>query len=70
MQGRVAAARGDKAAAISWANEALARFRVSDAPWWKAKAIRLVERAGGADPELVAEVEQIERSLGVRSPTP
>jgi hypothetical protein len=48
---------------------ALDRFRVSDAPWWKAKAIRLLDRCGAADEQLVAEVERIEHNLGAIAPT-
>jgi class 3 adenylate cyclase/tetratricopeptide (TPR) repeat protein len=69
MRGRVAAARGEKGAAIGWANDALARFRASDAPWWNAKAIRLLERLGAADQQLVGDVEEIERLLGASEPT-
>jgi class 3 adenylate cyclase/tetratricopeptide (TPR) repeat protein len=69
MHARVALARGDHAVAVTAGSEALARFRVSNAPWWKAKAIRLLERAGATDSSLVAEVEQIEQRLGVSSPS-
>jgi len=69
MRGRVAHATGDDAAAAASGNEALARFRVSNAPWWIAKAIRLLERAGGADASLVEEAEGIENALGAVEPT-
>jgi len=70
MRARVASARGELEATLTAATEALARFRVSNAPWWKAKAIRVIERAGATDSALVAEVEQIERALGAIRPTP
>jgi len=70
MGARIAAARGEHAHAIAAVAEALSEFRLSDAPWWMAKAIRLMERAGAADPTLVAEVEDIERGLGCVGPTP
>jgi hypothetical protein len=69
MRGRVALASGDQSGAVTQATAALEHFRTSDAPWWKAKAIRLLERAGAADSPLIAEVEQIERALGVVGPT-
>jgi class 3 adenylate cyclase len=69
MRGRVAAARGDTSAAVTNATESLAHFRISDAPWWKAKALRLMQRVEAADSALVAEVEQIERALGGAGPT-
>jgi hypothetical protein len=69
MRGRLAHAREELPAARSAALEALRLFRVSDAPWWIAKAIRLLERADAADEKLVAEVERIERHLGAIAPT-
>jgi hypothetical protein len=35
-------------------------------PWWRAKAIRLLEAAGEADPELVALADELEGQLGIR----
>ena len=69
MRARVAASRGDHATAVTSATEALASFRISDAPWWKAKAICVLERAGAADQQLLGEVEQIEKHLGAVRPT-
>ena len=69
LSARLAAARLDLTTARDLGGQALTRFRASDAPWWKAKAIRLLERAGAADPALVNEVEQIERGLGAIHPT-
>ena len=70
MRGRVALARGEREAAIQAGTKALAHFRLSNAPWWKAKAIRLLERAKAADIQLLAEVQEIERRLKVIRPTP
>jgi hypothetical protein len=69
LRGRLALALGDAADANALGLAALARFRVSKAPWWIAKAIRLLERAGAADPSLLSEVGQIERMLGAVEPT-
>jgi len=66
---RVAAARGEHAQSMAAGAQALREFRRSAAPWWMAKAIRLMERSGAADPTLVAEVEDIERRLGCAGPT-
>jgi class 3 adenylate cyclase len=69
LRGRLELARGDHAAAADAASSALVAFRACRAPWWMAKAMRLLQRAGGADPELLAEVAQIERDLGALAPT-
>jgi hypothetical protein len=69
LRGRLALARDEKDPAAEAANAALDAFRVSDAPWWMAKAIRLLERAGAADYGLLAEVFEIERALGAVAPT-
>ena len=69
MRGRLALARGETDPAVEAASAALDGFRVSDAPWWMAKAIRLLERAGAADYGLLAEVFEIERALGAAAPT-
>ncbi len=69
LRGRLAAARGEQGEAILAGRAALDHFRFSDAPWWMAKAIRLLERSGSADADLVAEVEQIEHRLGAIGPT-
>jgi hypothetical protein len=68
--GRVALATGDAASAAARALAAVDRFRMCPAPWWIAKALRLLERAGAADREQIAQVERIERSLGAIAPTP
>ena len=69
MRGRVAAARGKRDDAADLGRDALAHFRTSDAPWWMAKALRLLERLGAADEQLLAEVASIERRLGIAAPT-
>jgi hypothetical protein len=69
LRGRIALGNGHKSEAAKHAGAALDHFRLSDAPWWKAKAIRLLERAGAADHPLITEVEQIERALGTAGPT-
>jgi class 3 adenylate cyclase len=69
LRGRLALARGDAAGATDAAKAALTHFRVSNAPWWMAKAIRLMLRAGAPDPALEGEVIEIERKLGAVAPT-
>ncbi len=63
MRGRVAAARHERAAASAAGRLALDHFRISAAPWWMAKAIRLLERSDSADERLVVEAALIERRL-------
>ena len=67
LRARLLLARGDHAAAAQAARSALDYFRTSQAPWWMAKAIRLMQRAG--DPALEAEASEIERRLGAVAPT-
>ena len=69
LHGRLSLARGDRPAAAAEGQAALDHFRASNAPWWMAKAIRLVERAAAADSGLISEVVQIERRLGAVEPT-
>jgi len=69
LRGRLALARGEAGVASSAAGAALERFRLSAAPWWMAKAIRLLERSGAADHRLVGEAFEIERRLGAVRPT-
>ncbi|MEP7159325.1 MAG: hypothetical protein ABI797_07840, partial [Chloroflexota bacterium] len=66
---RLALARADMDGAAAAATAALVHFRSSNAPWWLAKALRLLERAGAADASLLDEVADIERQLGAREPT-
>ena len=69
LRGRLALAQGDESQAREAAAAALGHFRVSNAPWWMAKAMRLGQRAGVADDALAAEVDEIERALGAVAPT-
>jgi hypothetical protein len=69
MRARLTLAKGEMARAAELATAALARFRSSEAPWWIAKALRLLERAGGADERLVAEAQRIEAALKATAPT-
>lgn len=69
MHGRLSLARSDRDAAAAQAAAALEDYRQSSAPWWIAKAIRLLERAGAADRHLIFEVQDIERRLGATAPT-
>ena len=69
MRARLAAARGEAGEAAAAGRAALDHFRLSSAPWWMAKAIRLLERVGASDAALLEEVAQIERHLGAVAPT-
>jgi hypothetical protein len=51
--------------AATAAVRAIDAFRGSRAPWWTAKALRMLDGAGAADAETLKEAEEIERSLGV-----
>jgi hypothetical protein len=55
-------ARGEADGAVAQANSALAVIR---APWWRAKAIRVLERAGAAETLQLDEVRSIEARLGI-----
>ena len=69
LRGRLASARGDSAEAARAGHAALSQYRISAAPWWMAKALRLIERAGAADQQMLDEVAAIERGLGAARPT-
>ena len=69
LQARLAEAKSEASEAGEHARAALAEFRSVGAPWWMAKAIRLLERTGSANSELLAEVAGIERRLGSTAPT-
>jgi tetratricopeptide (TPR) repeat protein len=69
LHARIALARGDRGSAAVAGRTALEHFRISHAPWWMAKAIRLLERAEAADTALLDEVAQIEEDLGASGPT-
>jgi class 3 adenylate cyclase/tetratricopeptide (TPR) repeat protein len=61
--GKLVAARGEDPS--DEARRALAGFRTSQAPWWIAKALRLI-----ATPETVGEAIEIEAALGIHSAGP
>ena len=69
LRARLALARGDPATAAAAADAALERFRVSQAPWWMAKAMRVALRAGSGGLDLEREVVEIEQRLGAVAPT-
>lgn len=69
LRGRLLLAQSDTAGATEAARAALELFRVSAAPWWIAKAVRLMLRAGAGDAALEREVVEIERRLGAVAPT-
>jgi hypothetical protein len=69
LRGRLLLAQGDATGAAEAAAAALDRFRISSAPWWMAKAIRLKLRAGATDARLEEDVTEIERRLGAIAPT-
>jgi len=69
MRGRLAAARDDSETAVSAGRAALEHFRGGPLPWWTAKALRLLERVGGASYDEVGEAFEIERQLGAVRPT-
>src|SRR5205823_4979896 len=60
LRARLLLAREDVGGATVEANRAVAALR---APWWRAKAIRLLEQAGAASPSVVEEAERIEARL-------
>jgi hypothetical protein len=63
---RLLAATGRPVAEVAAAaRSSLQRARSVAAPWWVAKAIRTLEAAGSADPQLVAEADALERDLGI-----
>ncbi len=68
LRSRLLAAEGHPPQSTAAAREALGAFRVSSAPWWMAKAIRHLERAGDASPEELTEAARIERELGLAGP--
>jgi class 3 adenylate cyclase len=69
LRGRLLLAQSDASAAGDAAYAAITHFRVSKAPWWIAKAIRLKLRAGPSDTALEREVVEIEQQLGAVAPT-
>jgi tetratricopeptide (TPR) repeat protein len=63
LRGRLLLARGRMEPAAEAAEQALAEA-VDRAPWWRAKAIRVLEQAGEADATLLQEAAAIEARLG------
>ena len=65
LRARLLAMQGDPRGATEQSQRALSELRACRAPWWIAKAIRVVESAGAAGRDLVQEAEAIERRLGL-----
>jgi tetratricopeptide (TPR) repeat protein len=63
LRARLLLARGDAAASGTEARRALELLGDRGAPWWRAKAIRALERAGEASVELAGEAQAIEARL-------
>jgi hypothetical protein len=68
MLGRARLATGDRVAAADAGRRAVELARAGDAPWWQAKALRLVQRAGSATAADVAAAAAIESRLGAVAP--
>ena len=66
LRSRLALAEGDAAEAAVEAERALQ----TQAPWWRALALRALEAAGAATPEALAEAAALEQTLGVEPRTP
>jgi hypothetical protein len=62
LRARLLLGRDEAQGAAAKANSALAVIR---APWWRSKAIRVLEQAGGASADLVEEGRTIETRLGI-----
>jgi len=65
IEGALALAENRIEAATSSADRATKMFRGCRAPWWVWKALRALESAGGATPDLVREADEIGQALGV-----
>jgi tetratricopeptide (TPR) repeat protein len=70
IEARLHLAEGRRELASTLAGRAAETFRTCPAPWWLAKAIRLLEAAGTASPSLTTEGAQIEQALGVTAGRP
>jgi hypothetical protein len=70
MRSRLLLARGEAAAATDVARAALPVLRPVRSTWWIAKALRLIERAGGAASDEIDEARSIEVRLGAIAPAP
>jgi class 3 adenylate cyclase/tetratricopeptide (TPR) repeat protein len=68
FQGRLALARGDLAAVARDGRAALEPLEAVHGRWWRARVLRLLERAGAATATELAEAAAIERELGVVGP--
>lgn len=66
LRARLLLARGENGDAARAAERALEELR-DNAPWLRAKAIRVLHQAGGASEELVEEARTIEASLSIPS---
>ena len=66
LRARLLLARGDHEASAETARRALSHTAASG-PWWRTKAIRVLEQAGAAPRALVEEAESIEARLGIGS---
>jgi len=67
LRARLLAVQVEPGVAVA-AREALDAFRVSSAPRWIARAIRVLEETGDASLDEVAEAGRIERDLGLAGP--
>jgi hypothetical protein len=65
LRGRLALERKDPGEAAAQARRSL-ELLGAGAPWWRAKAIRLLEAAGDADAELLGVAGELEAQLGIR----
>jgi class 3 adenylate cyclase/tetratricopeptide (TPR) repeat protein len=65
LRGRLLLAQGRPEQAVAAAGHALTES-AGRAPWWRAKAIRILDHAGAADGSLIDEATSIEMSLGIR----
>ena len=65
LRGRLALQRGDPGEAATQARHSL-EVLGAGAPWWRLKAIRLLEAAGEADAGLVAVADELAAQLGIR----
>ena len=64
LRARLLLARSEDSGAVAEAERALAET-VASAPWWRARAIRILQQAGAADEPLVDEAKSIEARLGI-----
>ena len=64
LRARLLLARGENDDAAAAAERALGELG-DRAPWWRAKTIRVLERAGTASPDLLEEARTIETRLGI-----